>query len=85
MHEILPSIQIIFEQKELVDKSKEAILATNTELGDMPAIENIIIKFLNARNKYELEELGVANRTETILKVKKVLTKKSLNVHLRLV
>lgn len=83
MNEILPSIQIIFYQKELLEKGKEAISATNTELGDMPEIANRITKFLNARNKYELENLGVADRTETILQVMKMLTNKSLNVKLK--
>jgi len=45
MNEFWPSIQIIFEQKELLEKAKEAISATNTELGDMPATTNRIIKF----------------------------------------
>ena len=49
----------------------------------MATTTNIIIKFLNARKKYELEELGAADRIETILQVKKVLTKKSLNVQLQ--
>jgi len=71
MNEIWPSIQIICEQKEFVEKAKEAISATNTELGDMTTTKNRIIKFLNARNKYELEELAVAYRKETILQVKK--------------
>jgi len=67
----------------LLEKAKEAISATNTELGDMPETTNIIIKFLNARKKYELEDLGVAYRTNTILQVKKVLTKKSFDVQLK--
>lgn len=49
----------------------------------MLEITNIIIKFLNARKKYELEDLGVVDRIETILQVKKVLTKKTLNVQLK--
>ena len=63
-------------------KSKEAISSANLELGDMPETTNIIIKFLNSRNSYELEELGVVYMTKTILLVKKVLTKKDLNVKL---
>jgi len=69
-------------QKELIEKAREAISTTNEELGDMRVTANRIIKILNSRNRYELEYLGVADRTDTILHVKKVLTKKSLNVHL---
>lgn len=67
MSEIYPIIQIIFEQKELVEKTKEAISSTNLELGDMLVTTNRINKFLNSRNRYELEELRVADRTKTIL------------------
>jgi len=62
MNEIWSSIQIIFEQKELVEKPKEAISITNQEPGDIPATTNRIIKFLNSKNKNELEELGVGDR-----------------------
>lgn len=48
----------------------------------MLAITNKLIKILNSRNRYELEELGVVDRKATILQVKKVLTKKRLNVKL---
>lgn len=48
----------------------------------MPSTANRIIKFLNSRNRYELKELEVAARIEAILQVKKVLTKKNLNVQL---
>ena len=83
MNEIWPSIQIIFEQKKLVEKAKEAISTTNLELGYMPTTTNRIIKFLNSKNRYELEELGVAERTsETILQVKNLLTKNNLIVQL---
>jgi len=63
MNEIWSTIQIIFEHKELVEKDKEAISATNLEPRDMPSTTNKIIKFLNSRNRYELEDIVVANRT----------------------
>jgi len=68
--------------KELVEKTKEAISTNNLELGDMPTTTNRIIEFLNSKNRYELEELGVGDKTETILQVKKVLRKKNLTVQL---
>lgn len=48
----------------------------------MPAIANKIIRFLNSENRYELDDLGVDDRTKTILEVKKVPTKKNLVVQL---
>lgn len=63
-----------------MEKYKEVISSTNLKLGDMPTKTNIIIKFLNSRNRYDLEELGVASKTKTILQVEKVLTKKNMNV-----
>ena len=35
-------------------------------------------KFLNTKNKYQLEELGIQDRTGTILEIKKVFTKRTL-------
>lgn len=48
----------------------------------MPTKSNRIIKFMNSKNRYELEEMGVVDRTETILHVKKVLTKNNLTIQL---
>ena len=59
MDEIWPCILIIFEQKELMEKAKQAVSTINTELGDMPTTTNNIIKFLNSKNRYELDDLGV--------------------------
>lgn len=44
----------------------------------MPTKAFNIIKFLNSKNKYELEELGISEKTATILEVKKFLTKRNL-------
>lgn len=78
MKEIWPYIQIMFEQKELGEKANTAISEIKDQLGTMPATTNRIIIFLNSKDKYQLEELGVEDRTKTILEVKKVLTKKNL-------
>ena len=48
----------------------------------MPSAINKIIKFLNSKTKEELEELKVEDRTETILEVKRVLTKRGLMLQL---
>jgi len=78
MNEILPSVQIIFEQKELIEKATETIVQGREKLGEMPTKASNIIKFLNSKSKYELEEVGISDRTATILEVKKVLTKVNL-------
>jgi hypothetical protein len=47
-------------------------------LGENPIEATEIIRFLNSKTKEELEALEIEDRTETILEVKKVLTKKGL-------
>jgi len=73
-----PSIQIIFEQIDLVKVALEEIQRTKEELGKKPEEATMLINFLNRKNKYQLEELGIEDITGTILEVKKVLTKSSL-------
>jgi hypothetical protein len=82
INEIWPMVQIMFEQNELLEKSKQAVEKIRTELGDMPAQANDIIRFLNSKTREELEELKIEDRTETILEVKRVLTKRSLMLQL---
>jgi len=48
------------------------------KLGNMPTEATNIIRFLNSKSKYEMEEVGVSDRTSTILEVKKVLTKRNV-------
>jgi hypothetical protein len=47
VNEIWPMEQIMFEQNELVQRSKEAIEKIRAELGEMPTKATEIIKFLN--------------------------------------
>jgi hypothetical protein len=70
INEIWPMVQIMFEQNELLERSKQAVEKIRTELGDMPAQANDIIRFLNSKTREELEELKIEDRTETILEVK---------------
>lgn len=51
---------------------------TKQELGGKPEEAIRLIKFLNSRNKYQLEQLNIEDRTGTILEIKKVLTKRTL-------
>jgi hypothetical protein len=56
-------IQIMFEQNELVQRSKQAIEKIRVELGYRPTQANEIIKFLNSKIREELEELKIEDRT----------------------
>jgi hypothetical protein len=82
INEIWPMIQIMFEQNELLHRSKQAIEKIRVELGDMPAQANEIIRFLNSKTREELEELKIKDRIETIIEVKRVLTKRSIMLQL---
>ena len=73
-----PSIQVIYEQKEFLKVAKEEIVKTKEELGAKLEEALEIIKFLNTKNTQELDEIGITDRTETILEVRKVITKKNL-------
>jgi len=44
----------------------------------MPTKANEIIQFLNSKTKEEIEDLKIKDRIETILEVKRILTKKGL-------
>ena len=59
-----------------MQRSRKAIEKTREELGENPTEATNIIKFLNSKTKEELEALEIEDRIETILEVKKVLTKK---------
>jgi hypothetical protein len=82
MNEIWPMIQIMFEQNEMVQRSQQAIEKIRVELGEMPTEAAEIVKFLNSKTREELEELKIEDRTETILEVKRVLTKRVLMLQL---
>ena len=82
MNEIWPMIQIMFDQNELVQRSQQAIKKIRAELGEMPTKAAKIIKFLNSKTREELEDLKIEDRTETILEVKRVLTKRGLMLQL---
>ena len=73
-----PSIQIIFEQIDLVKLAQEEIQKTRAELGNILEEAKSLIQFLNTRNKYQLEELFIQDKTGTILEIKRVFTKRTL-------
>ena len=78
MNEIWSMIQIMFEKNELVQRSQQAIVKIRVELGEMPIEAAKIIKFMNSKTREELEDLKIEDRIETILEVKRVLTKRGL-------
>jgi hypothetical protein len=63
MTEIWPLIQIMYEQHEPIQRSKNAIDKIIGELGERPTEANKIIKFLNSKTKEELEALEIEDRT----------------------
>jgi len=82
VNDIWPSIQVIFKQIELVKVASEAIKKVREDLGDQPEDANRLIHFLNCKKRHELNELGIEDKTEAILEVKKVLSKINLMVNL---
>jgi hypothetical protein len=82
MNEIWSMIQIMFKKNELVQRSQQAIEKIRAELGEMPIEAVEIIKFLNSKTREELEDLKIEDRIETILEVKRVLTKRGLMLQL---
>ena len=80
--DIWPYIKIVFDKKDLLEKAQQAVETISKELEDMPEIASNIIKFLNSKDIYELEELGINDRTTNILEVKKIITKKNLIIQL---
>ena len=82
VNDIWPSIQVIFEKTELIKIAMEAIQKVKEELGDKPEDANRLIHFLNSKNRYELHEINIEDRTEIILDIRKVLSKTNLMLNL---
>ena len=51
INDVWPSIQVIYEQKDLLKETQEEIHKTKEELGDKPKQALELIKFLNSKNK----------------------------------
>jgi len=62
----------------LIKLATKATQKVKEELGQMLEEATKIIQFLNSKNKYELQELEIEDRTETILELRKVLSKRNL-------
>ena len=62
----------------MIKLATKATQKVKEELGQMLEEATKIIQFLNSKNKYELQELEIEDRTETILELRKVLSKRNL-------
>lgn len=60
----------------------KAIQKVKEELGDKPEDGNRLVHFLNNKNRYELQELNIEYRTEAILEIRNVLSKRNLMINL---
>ena len=72
------SIQIIYEQIDLIAAAQVEIQRAKNLLGHKPEQANRLINFLNPKTKEELVALDIRDRTGTILTVKRVLTMRTL-------
>lgn len=62
--------------------ANEGIQKTRGDLGDKPVEANQLIELLNKKKRNQLDELGIEDRTLTIIEIKKVLIKRNLMLHL---
>jgi len=72
------SIQIIYEQIDLIVAVPVEIQRARNILGHKPEQANRFIHFLNTKTKEELEALEIRDRTSTILTIKSVFTMRTL-------
>lgn len=73
-----PYIEKIHEQLELIPKAQREIRTSRALLGNMPEIATRMINVLNHKTSSQLAIMGIANRTETIQMIKRVLTLRNL-------
>ena len=76
--DIWPSIQIMYEKNDLVRAALDEVENTQAELGNRPEEANQLIQFLNTQTRHQLADLGIQDRTATILEIKRVFTKRNL-------
>lgn len=61
--EVWPSIHIISEQEELINKCQVAIDEVKQLLKDKPSEATNIIKVLNSKTRAELEQIEILDKT----------------------
>ena len=67
-------IEAIHEHMELINRAHKESQRAGASLGNMPEIANRMINILNNRTGPQLAAIGITNRTDTILIIKRVLT-----------
>jgi len=82
MTNLWPSIEIIFDQEELLERSKRVIVEVKKDMGHNPGDATTLIKILNSKAREELEDYDIEDITESILEVRRVLTKRNLILQL---
>jgi len=81
--EIWPSIQIIFEQEELINKCQVAIDEVKQLLKDKPCEATDMTKVLNSKRRTKLEKIQILEKKKkTIFEIKKVLQRKKFMTQL---
>ena len=68
------STETIHEQIDLINLAQFENQKARASLGNMPELANRMIQVLNNRAGAQLAEIGIKNRTDTILLIKRVLT-----------
>ena len=71
-------IETIHEHMDLIGRAHKESQRVRASLGTMPEIANRIINVLNNRTGPQLAAIGITNRTNTILLIKRVLTLRKL-------
>jgi len=71
-------IETIHEHIDLIGRSHKENQKAKVALGNMPEIANRMINVLNNRTGSQLTAMGISNRTDTILLIKRVLTLRNL-------
>lgn len=71
-------IETIHEHIDLIGRAQKESQRARASLGNMPEIANRMINVLNNRTGPQLAAMGISNRTDTILLVKRVLTLRNL-------
>ena len=71
-------IETMYEHMDLIAKAHREIHRARASLGNMSEVANRMINVLNNRTSSQLATMGIANRTETIVIIKRVLTLRSL-------
>ena len=66
------SIETIHEQVDLISLAHFENQKARASLGNIPELANRMIQILNTRTGAQLAEIGIRNRTDTILLIKRV-------------